>query len=67
MRISRCGLPPTGGEAYGRNVFIKHYLHIILYTNRNYYHSNCLDYSISSNFEQKRIKQKNRHICKLDG
>ena len=48
-----------GGEAYDRYKLLNNsYIHIILWTTWNDYHSNCLSYCISNNYEQKRIDQK---------
>ena len=63
MRISRCGLPPTRRWAYDRNTIINcNNIHIILFINRINYHYVCLNYCISSNYQQTKITNK-KHIC----
>ena len=63
MRISRCGLPPTGGEAYDRNTSTnidnKITFHWSSISNYRYV---CLNYSNSRNDEQTKITNKKTHL-----
>lgn len=59
-----CRLLHKGGDVYGRNNFIRYNQFTILWISINSYHNICLNYCVSSNYKQRKIKQKYTLACR---